>query len=415
MIHIQLFQLIPNESYLYTEQEQLGLIISNDNINSMSMTEKEELFAAEIDTILANLSVMNQSSSYKRNKLFNLDKYKIPPFSVEFDMKEMIQLESEIFEWIISIQYPLNKCPQKLYQCMLNKCGFGCIIRNELLMCAKKALHDGIMFDLINYENTLIDKSYGYWNKIFLPLSNIKNLSISCKNITNISKQIPNTKGMGYWIPSQFESRLKELHSDPVLLFHGILTRYFFRFVPNIRKLYDQLSMHLQQKLSAFPNSSVIGVHIRRSDKSSEANLYPLIVYLKVIKYYLQIRNEYDAFIILATDDKHIVEYILSNNIINRDKLFVNPYSIGIDAGNESVTISQRKSKDNALISIVFDMLLLSQSDFFIGQDSSNVGAVVVQLLSTRFVHHESKSVSLDCLFKDKSFLFPYFVNGVYV
>ena len=124
-----------------------------------------------------------------------------------------------------------------------------------------------------------------------------------------------------------------------------------------------------------------------------------------------------DALIILATDDRNIVEYILMNDIINRDKLFINPYSIQIkneSNGNMNVTMSQRNDKNNALISIIFDMLLLSESDFFIGQDSSNVANVIVQLLSTRFSDPRFKSVSLDNLFKVNTFHFPYFLNGVY-
>eukprot|EP01084_Bolivina_argentea_P094204 169344_1 len=378
---IQLFYLIPNdiESKSMNLMELAFNIETKDDKFNDIIGKKAMSFSEQIDDILTKIQ---EDSLHQHSSLF------LPPVSIKLQ-----ELQNAILKWIESNQIikPDTKCPDIIYKCVLNKCGFGCILRNELLMCSKTALKDGIIFELINFENTLIGEKYGRWNRMFLPLSNFNNESMKsrCKNITKY--KIPNTAKIGHWIPLKFEYKLKELHVDPVLFFHGILTKYFLRLLPKPVQLYDELLLDLKYKRRLHPYLPVIGLHIRRGDKYLEANLYPLTVYLKIIKYYLRQINSQDAIIILATDDKIVVENMVTY------KLFTNPYSIHIVNAN-NVTISQRKS-DNALISIVFDMLLLAESDFFVGQDSSNVASVVVQLMATRFSNHKIRTVSVDNIF----------------
>ena len=116
-------------------------------------------------------------------------------------------------------------------------------------------------------------------------------------------------------------------------------------------------------------------------------------------------------YLMLATDDAQIVnESIVQHGDGGMPLHFLwNPYAIEVGKG-EDVDLQQRRTH-NALRSIVFDILLLSDSDMFVGQDGSRVARLVLELMAMRVPDYKQKMLSLDALVQHQ-LDFPYWVSS---
>ena len=126
-------------------------------------------------------------------------------------------------------------------------------------------------------------------------------------------------------------------------------------------------------------------------------------------------------YLMLATDDAQIVnESIVQHGDGGMPLHFLwNPYAIEVGKGEigkgeigkgEGVQLQQRRTH-NALRSIVFDILLLSDSDMFVGQDGSRVARLVLELMAMRVPDYKQKMLSLDALVQHQ-LDFPYWVSA---
>ena len=213
---------------------------------------------------------------------------------------------------------------------------------------------------------------------------------------------------IGYWVPEEFAERIDALHNDSVLYFHGVLNRYLLRLTDKYRKQLDMERMDLVKKRKK--DLPLVGVHVRRTDKVMESNVYQWRNFVDLIKYLMKYNEIKDdgMYLFLATDDKEIVETAIvqeNNDGLNIEFLW-NKYSIDIDDGIE---LRQRRT-DNALRSIVFDSLLLSDCDYFIGQDGSRVSRLVMELIAMRLPDYKQRLISVDAVNKDL-LDFPYWIS----
>eukprot|EP01084_Bolivina_argentea_P113556 202344_1 len=411
----------------------------------------------------------------KQTELFL--KWNIIPYksTLNYDLQ---QLEYDILYWIIHTQNP-SQCPSNYYEITIsNKCGFACKISDYLLMYAKAAMMRDIIFDFNGFGENITASlhEYGAWNSFFEPLSN---LLIVCNNtqrvylMHNAVTIHPTT--LGYWLPKQFEERLKFLHNDPVLFFHGVIDRYLLRLNTKYRKQFDAIRNEIDAKIK-FINMPKIGCHVRRKDKVLEAYIYEWSNYMNLMDYIamyymrnitVRVKRLRDVYLFLATDDKDIVfeairknetRYLRLNYLFNKysidinmskvenrfrngikknvddrngkrfygelDRILMNrkrdkkQFKYGIkmkenDNGENGIIMNQRRSY-NALRSIVFDVLLLVNMDYFIGQDASRIGRVILEMMATRMPDYKQRLISIDSV-TNNVIDFPYWISDVWL
>ena len=156
---------------------------------------------------------------------------------------------------------------------MLSECGFGCKLDDYTLIWAKLALQRGLPFEFWQFgrdANRSLHE-YGAWNSMFKPLSNALDVCTEQELVTvNMTRKWKPRK-MGFWIPPEFEERIKALHGDPVLYFHGVLNRYLLRLNEEHRSQFDAVRREIKKQSAG---GVTVGAHVRRTDKIIEGNVY---------------------------------------------------------------------------------------------------------------------------------------------
>ena len=401
---------IPKDSLLYRERtKELNItekLLSGDMVNNMYKYDGEK------DKLLNDKWSVDDIELLMKNKQKLYDKYGIiMTLDGNKNSYDLQLLEYDILKWIIAQQY-VKECPTEYFEiAVLEECGFGCKLDDYILICAKYAISKGYLFEFKNWGNdndTLHE--YGEWNTFFKPLSNILEI---CKESElkelkdGMFQERP--RMIGFWIPEIFEDRLNKLHNDSVLFFHGVLNRYLLRLNMKYRKQYELVRRTLTGRDDL--NKPIIGVHVRRTDKIMESNVYEWKNYIDLMRYLLEYNgyNVDDGFyVFLATDDKEIVKTAIVEDKNDELKIeFIwNKYSIDIDDGIE---LKQRRT-NNGLRSIVFDILLLSECDYFLGQDGSRVSRLVLELFAMRFPDYKQRMISLDAV-NNNLLDFPYWIS----
>eukprot|EP01084_Bolivina_argentea_P232025 391152_1 len=408
---------ISNHSFIYKSRTK-NLNITQ-MLNSNQMVNGLHKYNFTNDKLINNKWNKKDIDILMENKRKLFDEYGI--VSYESKMNYDLQLlEYDILKWIIEYQNP-KKCPETYFEIgVLNKCGFGCKLDDYVLICAKFAMQQGYIFEFKNWgndNNTLHE--YGSWNGFFMPVSNV--LSVCNDSELDILRegmyQVRPSK-IGFWIPEEFEQRIEALHNDSVLFFHGVLNRYLLRLNKKYMKEYNEIRSELMMNdiVNIDKRLPLIGCHVRRTDKIMESNVYEWDNYVDLFKYllgYNKIRymgkgNKLDLF--LATDDVNIVKTVMMGDDDDNGLKFnflYNKYSMNII--NNSVVLKQRRT-DNALRSIVFDVLLLSESDLFIGQDGSRVSRLVLELIAMRLPDYKQRLISIDAV-NNNLLDFPYWIT----
>ena len=101
--------------------------------------------------------------------------------------------------------------------------------------------------------------------------------------------------------------------------------------------------------------------------------------------------KKYGLDVYLATD---------APSIINEAKTKYGQYTwyyneIGAGTANKKLTAG-RLNDQNTFYNTIFDLLMLSKSDYFVGTLSSNYGRVPVQLMANKYVDPSQYVLSLD-------------------
>jgi hypothetical protein len=126
-------------------------------------------------------------------------------------------------------------------------------------------------------------------------------------------------------------------------------------------------------------------VHARGDDKYQEAQIHYLSEYLKYAP---------PGFkrVFLATDDQ--------KNLDER-KLFPDIEFLMLSSEGRVSGLGDRYGS-GAFVNLLFDMMLLSECDHFIGSDGSQISRLVYELQQTRHVNGFDKGWSIDTIIKDK-------------
>lgn len=171
-------------------------------------------------------------------------------------------------------------------------------------------------------------------------------------------------------------------HGNPLAWWMGQLKRFAMRLLPQIELAVEQI----------IGNGTLVGVQIRRSDKVSESQVFPVAAYMRHVDEYfdeLEARgNVQRRRIFVASDEEVVVREIRAN--YPQYEVLANDGAMR-DNGN----YSNRYTRD-ALLGIVADIEILSRCDYLVGTFSSNVGRLAYELMQTRRVDAAESAVSLE-------------------
>ncbi|CAH1787662.1 unnamed protein product [Owenia fusiformis] len=172
-------------------------------------------------------------------------------------------------------------------------------------------------------------------------------------------------------------NKLTQLHQSPALWVIGQLMGYLIQPSPSFSQQLEDL-----KRAIGFVHP-IIGVHIRRGDKITEADPIPTYKYIERIEAYInqlgyRTSNDKVPSIFFASDNRKLIGQI---------KQHYTQYNI--------IHVPHYFSKTH-LDLIMFDILLLKECDYFIGTFSSNVGRLVYELQQSMYADASCLAESLD-------------------
>ncbi|XP_064470144.1 alpha-(1,6)-fucosyltransferase-like [Ornithodoros turicata] len=222
---------------------------------------------------------------------------------------------------------------------------------------------------------------YG-WSRIFLPLS-YKCPEKPDRSSTWPGDNISKNRGSILDIPDDIAAELVRLHTDPYAWWFGQFMAYIMR--PSV-SLFDNLS---ETKRNITFGSPIVGLHVRRTDKGSEASYHEVEEYMEhAEEYFANIAGPVPRRIYVATEEPSVFREL-------RKKfpryLFLGDEKASQDASNRSTRYSP-----SALQAVVKDIFLLSQCDLVVCTLSSGVCRVAYELMQERRTDATSHIVSLD-------------------
>ncbi|CAK8682849.1 unnamed protein product [Clavelina lepadiformis] len=299
-------------------------------------------------------------------------------------------LGDQVQERIRKLQNPSDCKTAKKLICKFPHCGFGCQLHyigrcllvalgtNRLMLVKYKSVHykgfEKVFFPLTDACSTEeLPKHAVEWNgELLTNYHNIPVISLS------YHKRYPHTRFKAFAIPHNLEEKIKVLHDDPNSWWIGQIMRYVFRPKPWVTDKVQQI----KRKLNL--TRPYVSFHVRRTDKlHSEAR------YFNIEEYMQHVVNWYER------DEEHARSYTRKVYVASDDLANVIPdarskypdYEFLYHAAHEDKPLKsmtqfvQDREEEAELISLVCDLMILSQSDYFVGTYSSNIGRLVTQLM----------------------------------
>ncbi|XP_053389248.1 alpha-(1,6)-fucosyltransferase-like [Mercenaria mercenaria] len=217
---------------------------------------------------------------------------------------------------------------------------------------------------------------------------------VQSKNLNNIAHikviELPLMQHLSYRptylplaIPEDLAINLIRVHRNPSVWWVGQFVTYLTRPNQKLQKYFQQR----QEKLVF--QRPVVGIHVRRTDKVTEADYLRLKDYMEhVDKWFnMHLKNLFQSrYIYLATDDPDVLK--------EAENKYAN-YTFLYDV--EASTIAKRtRYTEASLKGILFDVHMLSLCDFVICTMSSNVCRLVYELMQLRDGEASSRILSLD-------------------
>ncbi|KAF7634960.1 hypothetical protein Mgra_00005559 [Meloidogyne graminicola] len=184
-------------------------------------------------------------------------------------------------------------------------------------------------------------------------------------------------------VPLEIKNVLIKYHSNPLLWYHGELLKYIWRE--------NEKTLNLTNKIISkipFECGPIVGIHVRRTDKITEAKLYELEDYMKWVNFWFDVNEENyqnNNQISLNCTNKRML-FVAADLSILKDVVdevknkWGNKYKIyhGTIFQNEK----QYKSRE-ALIEILAIFRILAKCQFLVCTLSSNTCQIVYELMQT--------------------------------
>ncbi|XP_018495829.1 alpha-(1,6)-fucosyltransferase [Galendromus occidentalis] len=288
----------------------------------------------------------------------------------------MSQLSRNFREALDRLQFPANCSEAQAVLCDLtNPHGFASGI-SDALHCLLRGLQRNrtVVLRTTNWHYTRDLE----WGQVFEPLSGCTEKEV----IQPIERGYPETWNLERRhmarLPNTIAKDLVAFHGDPYAWFHGASMSYLLRPSKGFEKILNQ---HLR---SMFPDGNYISMHIRRSDKGTEAKFRGLASYMRYAEEYFRrelLRETIKEMnIYVATDDTGVLEDLRKN--YPKFRFFSNPR-----AAQEASRRETRDSKQ-AFEDVLLDLHTLSRSQHLICTLSSGFGRVAYELMNQ--YHHDA-------------------------
>lgn len=288
--------------------------------------------------------------------------------------------------------------------CPMNMgCGFACQLQ-QAATCFQVALATNRLPKL-----DMSKRSWGYrkrgcsgsdcgWTGFFQKLSDADqcNNALEWDTITSQERHMWRD-----WAPKWVEARVGVEHEHARLWFFGELHRFFLapgyhldNLLHNARRSFNDVKERAADSLSQ-SKVNTLGLHVRRTDHKVEEAVYLLDSYMPLIKNF----SDLDV-IYLATDDQAVIDSAKKypEYVWHSSKL----------ASGKVSGVGTRYSPDD-LTSVVTDIYLLSECDYFVGHHSSHVSLASFMLFASRFNQPSLRALSIDR--KDYEPRFPWWMD----
>ena len=344
------------------------------------------------------------------NLWYSETSHKSDDLSLEEEAEEM---RNEILSRVKELQRP-EVCESAEYLVCQFKdaCGIGCTTNNVI-----ECLSHGQMEQKTVVLNTDCD-GLRWWHDLFLPIS-------KCQDYYDQNKQKidsdPSTIQFAQrdenswqlhrdWVPEYTKSFCNtENMQYPVGWFLGILNVYLYR------GFQLPVEQYIWAKRERFMNEikgiGYIGCHIRRTDKviNGEMVRFELREYVNEIdhfgimkrdengkrgrNYHGHYDEDYGIDVYLATDTMEVVDELRSN------PYWKHGYNWILNENGTEIAgkwTDERLKNFNGQMDAIFDIIMLTEADYFVGTFSSNLGRLVFQLFAYKYVDPAEFTVSLD-------------------
>ncbi|CAK8681863.1 unnamed protein product [Clavelina lepadiformis] len=305
--------------------------------------------------------------------------------------KELSDIGNEVQKRIHKLQNPSDCKTAKKLVCKFPYCGFGCQ-HHHIGNCLLAALGTNRVM-LVDYSSV----AYPGILKVFLPLSdtclmedlpkqvdewkgelqeNYEHIQVVRLDLTHEGS--PNTHFQGLTVPKFLQEKGEFLHDDPNMWWIGQIMGYLLRPRPWVSVRLQQI----KRKLNLY--HPYVSIHVRRTDKlMMEARKFEIEEYMDpVVAWYdSQVGNasNYTRRVYVASDDLASVIPDARNKYPNYDFVY-NTVDDKKLLKDMKQTVQSRQTEDE-LVALACDLMILSESDYFVGTHSSNVGRLVTQLM----------------------------------
>ncbi|CAK8681760.1 unnamed protein product [Clavelina lepadiformis] len=305
--------------------------------------------------------------------------------------KELSDLGNEVQSRIHKLQNPSDCKTAKKLVCKFPYCGFGCQ-HHHIGNCLLAALGTNRVM-LVDYSSV----PYPGIQKVFLPLSDTcamedlpkqvdewkGDLQESYEHIQVVRLDLthetsPNTRFKGLTIPKFLQEKVEFLHDDPNMWWIGQIMGYLLR----PRSWISVRVQEIKKKLNL--THPYVSIHVRRTDKLvKEARKFEIEEYMDpVVAWYdsqVGDARNYTKRVYVASDDLASVIPDARNKYPNYDFVY-NTVDDKKLLKDMKQTVQSRQTEEE-LAAFVCDLMILSESDYFVGTYSSNVGRLITQLM----------------------------------
>lgn len=343
--------------------------------------------------------VIKLGLEHKRSLLLDIEHLSEVDGYGKWREKESESLSNLVQERFSFLQNPKNCKTARKLVCSLNKgCGFGC------------QLHHAVYCFMVAYgtKRTLILKSKGWryhkagWEEVFKPVSDtcldpdgeiVSNWpgheDTQVVNLPIIDSLSPRPPFLPLAVPEDLAPRLIRIHGDPIVWWVGQILKYLLR--PQ-----EKTSTMIQETMSKMGfKKPLVGVHVRRTDKvGTEAAFHNINEYMThVDEYYnnLELKQSVDKRrVYLASDDPKV--------LLEAKRKYPNYEIIGDPSISKTASVSTRYS-DSSLFGIIYDIHMLSMSDYLVCTFSSQVCRVAYEIMQNYHVDASTRFKSLDDIY----------------
>ncbi|XP_049525168.1 alpha-(1,6)-fucosyltransferase [Dermacentor silvarum] len=271
-----------------------------------------------------------------------------------------------------------GNCSRALVCRLSNPYGFSSAI-HDVLWCLAQGVSQG--------RPVLVDSQPWHyapsaWHEAFQPLS------FTCPSRTEPRSQWPGenlsaNRAALLELPRDVADPLVELHGDPYAWWFGQLMAYIMRPSKRLLELISQAKRKLQFQ------SPIVGLHVRRTDKESEASFHESEEYMEHAEAFFAAAGPHvPRRVFVATDEPDVFHELRHR--------FANYSFVGDEAASAAAREPRTRYSLRSLLPLARDVLLLSECDLVVCTLSSGVCRVVYELMQARRTDASAHLVSLD-------------------